>query len=168
MTENITLVSPLSVLWRILFIIKLLNKNLIYNMKYEPTKIMSWRSHSLVRSQYLTLYFPSLHKEYQSNQSYAWNARKSRTTWFTEQLRLEYLGAAFMELCASTVHHSVQLSVNSTSEEVGTSSRRKCSRLSNYLFSYGSTCLTRIWIPGGQINCFIHLFNSRAQDNNFT
>lgn len=53
-----------------------------------------------------SLFFPwesSLHKKTQSNLSCAWNARKSRTTWFTEQRSQEYSGAAFMELCAPTL-----------------------------------------------------------------
>lgn len=38
MTESVNLERPLSVLLRILFIIKLKNLNLIYNLEYEPPK----------------------------------------------------------------------------------------------------------------------------------
>ena len=38
MTESVNLECPLSVLLRILFIIKLKNLNLIYSLEYEPPK----------------------------------------------------------------------------------------------------------------------------------
>lgn len=38
MTESVDLERPFSVLLRILFIIKLKNLNLIYNLEYEPPK----------------------------------------------------------------------------------------------------------------------------------